>query len=323
MEVHDPNATVVFEPSYPHVKAMFDRAFTNLVGKASVSAAWLSLVSTQDVVGIKVFSAPGQVCGTRPAVVEAIVQGLLAAGLPTNHIVIWDKYEADLQSAGFFDLARRYGVRVEGAADVGYDETNFYDTPLIGKLVWGDFEFGKKGEGVGRKSFVSKLVSQEITKIINVPPLLNNNFAGVTGNLYSLTMGAVDNATRFESDSDRLATAVPEIYALPSLSDRVVLNVVDALLCQYEGNVRGLLQYSTVLNQLWLSRDPVALDVLSLDELKRQREIAHAPPIRSNQALYANAVLLELGINDPKQISVNVLNQAIPANTNYGVTPTR
>ena len=87
----------------------------------------------------------------------------------------------------------------------------------------------------GRKSFVTKIVSQQITKIINIAPLLNEEDIGVCGHLYSLALGSVDNTRRFEADPDRLAVAVPEIYALPLLGDRVVLNITDALIGQYEG----------------------------------------------------------------------------------------
>ena len=302
--VCDPGATEAFEPREARVQAMMDRGITNLTGISTVPAAWLSLVSTQDVVGIKVFSEPGPNSGTRPAVVAAAVRGLLSAGLPPQQIIIWDKRQSDMRLAGFFSLARRYGVRVAGSAEAGYDETNYYATPLLGNLVWGDFEFGKKGEGVGRKSFVSKLVSQQMTKIINITPLINHNEAGVCGNLFSLALGSVDNTVRFESSPDRLAAAVPEIYALPALGDHVALNIVDALICQYEGEERSLLHYSAVLNQLRFSRDPVALDALSLQELERQRQLAGAPGVSTNRDLFANATLLELGVSDPRKIQV-------------------
>lgn len=305
--VEDPAATDAFEPRPDRIQAMVDRGITNLTGKASVAAAWLSLVSTNDTVGIKVFSEPGPNSGTRPAVVAAVIQGLLAAGLPPEQIIVWDKHATDLRLAGYFDLARQFGVRVEGSAEAGYDEKVFYDTPLLGNLVWGDLEFGKKGEGVGRKSFVSKLVSTGISRIINITPLMNHNEAGVFGNLFSLATGSVDNFARFESDSDRMATAVPEIYALPALSDRVVLNITDALICQYEGEERSLLHYSAILNQLRFSRDPVALDELSLQELDRQRAIAKAPPEKFESDLYDNAALLELGVSDPKRIDITYL----------------
>lgn len=302
--VQDPKATDAFRPRPEKVRALVDRAITNLTGKASGATAWRSLVSTQDTVGIKVFSGPGPNSGTRPAVVAVVVEGLLKAGIPPKKIIVWDKHSADLRLAGFFDLAERYGIRVEGGADAGYDEKTFYDTAFIGNLVWGDLEFGKKGDGIGRKSFVSKLVSREMTKIINITPLLNHNNAGVSGHLYSLAVGSVDNTLRFETDDARLAAAVPEIYALRILGDRVVLNITDALICQYQGGERGLLHYSAVLNQLRFSRDPVALDVLSIHELDHQREAAGVATVKNNLDLYHNATLLEIGVSDPKKIQV-------------------
>ena len=305
VSICDPEATDAYRPRPEVVRRMVNRAITNLTGKVTVAEAWRSLVSTQDTVGIKVYSVPGPNSGTRPAVVAAVIEGLLAAGLPPKHIIIWDKQTTDLRLAGFFDLGSRYGVRVAGSAQAGYDEKAFYDTPLLGNLVWGDFEFGKKGPGVGRKSFVSKLVSQEMTKIINITPLLNHNLVGVSGNLYTLAIGSVENLARFESEASRLATAIPEIYAMTNLSDHVVLSVVDALICQYEGQESGLLHYSTVLNELRFSRDPVALDVLSVRELERRRESAIASAGKTNMDLYSNASLLELGVSDLKRIQVD------------------
>jgi hypothetical protein len=86
-----------------------------------------------------------------------------------------------------------------------------------------------------------------------------------------------------------------------------VLNITDALICQYEGGERGLLHYSAVLNQLRFSLDPVALDVLSIQELNRQRQIAHASSVKPNLKLYSNAALLQLGVDDLKRIRVDTL----------------
>jgi hypothetical protein len=302
--VRDPAATVAFNPNEQRIEAMVARAMTNLAGRANLADAWRVFVSTQDIIGIKVFSEPGPNSGTRPAVVAAVVKQLLAAGQSADHIIIWDKRRTDLRLAGFMTLAKQFGVRIAGSAESGYDETKSYDTPLLGNLVWGDVEFGKKGSGTGRKSFVSKLVTEQMTKIINITPLMNHNEAGVTGNLFSLAFGSVDNTTRFEMDTERLATAVPEIYALPSLSDHVVLNIVDALICQYEGEERSLLHYSTLLNEIRVSRDPVALDVLSIQELNKQRKASKAPPVKVNWDLFGNAALLELGVSDTNKIQI-------------------
>jgi uncharacterized protein (DUF362 family) len=303
--VQDPEATQSLLPVPEKVQFLLDQAITNLTGQTTVKAAWLSMVSTQDVVGIKVYSTPGRNSGTRPAVVSAIVQDLLDAGLPPKNIIVWDKRSVDLRLAGFYELEKRFGIRVASSIEAGYDEKTFYETALIGTLSWSDLEFGKKGPGVGRKSYVSKLVSRQITKIINVTPLMHHNLAGVSGNLYSLAMDSVDNVLRFESDADNLSRAVPEIYALPILGDRVAVNIVDALICQYDGEEKGLLHYSTILNELRVSKDPVALDVLSLKEIDRQRQLAGVPVLKTNLDLYLNASLLEIGVSDLKKIQVD------------------
>jgi hypothetical protein len=305
--IQDAEATYLFRPRQEKIRTMVSRAITNLTGKTTAAAAWGSLVSPQDIVGIKVFAAPGPTCGTRPAVVAAVIEGLLASGVKATNIVVWDKQLTDLVEAGFNELVRQYGVRLEGSIAAGYDEKVFYESSLLGSLIWGDLDFGKSSGVVGRSSYVSKLVTRQITKIINVSPLLNNNLTGVSGNLYSLAFGSVDNTIRFESDPEQMASAVPEIYALPMLGDRVILTITDALLCQYEGSQRGLLHYSTVLNQLRFSRDPVALDVLSIQELERQRSIAGAPALKPNLTLYQNASLLELGVSDTNKIQVEHL----------------
>lgn len=286
---------------------MVNRGITNLTGRVTVADAWRSLVSTQDVVGIKVFSAAGEIAGTRPAVVGAVIDGLLQAGLPSKNIIIWDKHSEDLRAAGFYKLGQQLGVRVQGAVETGYDPTNFYlpDSAIIGNLVYGDLEFGKTGDNVGRRSFVTKILSREVTRVISIAPLLSQPSAGVCGHLYSLAFGSVDNTLRFQNDPDRLAVAIPEINALQAVGDKVVLNITDALIGQYEGGASLLLHYSTVLNQLWFSRDPVALDTLAIQELDRERRAAGAWGFPPDMEIYTNAALLQLGINDPSQIQVH------------------
>jgi hypothetical protein len=307
--VREENLLNAFLADELRVEAVFNRGLLFFTRETTVSNAWRSLVATNDTVGIKVFSEPGPVCGTRPAVVSAIVRGLLAAGLPPEQIIIWDRHAEDLRRSGYFELARTLPVRVAGAAEAGYDTNAFYlpDSPVIGQLVWGDSEFGltNKNFSLGKKSYLSNLVSRQMTKIISVAPLMNENSAGLCGHFFSLGLGSIDNTRRFEGSPERLAVALPEIYALPLVGDRVVLHVTDALLGQYEGGPAGFLQFSTVDNELWFSHDPVALDTLALKELMAQRRALNAPVLPNNFGIYTNAMLLQLGVNDPSRIQID------------------
>ena len=297
-------ATRAFAPQPGPVAELVRGGLSRFTGQANAKSAWLSLISTQDIIGVKVFSAPGASSGTRPAVVAAVIESLLEAGLPAGQIIVWDKRLVDLRLAGYSELARQYGVRLAGAVDEGFDGERFYSNPILGRLVYGDLEFGRRGEGVGRNSHVTKLLTREITKVVNITPLLNHNAAGVSGALYGLALGSVDNVLRFENP-EQLATAVPEIYALPEVGDRVILNIVDALICQYRGEERTLLHYSAVLNQLWFSTDPVALDILALAELNRHNKDRKLS--RSGRLIYENAALLELGVAEASRIKTEFL----------------
>ena len=221
VRVHDGRATKAFEPDETRVAAMFNRALLLQTRQTNVVRAWRSLVSTQDMVGIKVVAAPGPRAGTRVTVAAAAIAGLIEAGVPAKHVIVWDKHLPDLEIGGFRSLVERYQIRMAGSAEAGYDATVFYENALIGNLLWGDLEFGKKGENIGRRSFVSTLLSGQITKIVNIAPLLNHNVAGVNGCLYSLATGSVDNYLRFEAASDRMATGLPELFAMPALGDKV------------------------------------------------------------------------------------------------------
>lgn len=306
--VEDSRATATFEPNAAVVRKMVERGIVRFTGKTNSASAWRSLVSTNDVIGIKVFSTPGPHSGTRPSVVGAVIEELLAAGMRATNIVIWDKHLWDLRLSGFDELAQKYHVRLAGAAETGFDPNIYYDNSVLGNLVWGDLEFGK-GSPTGRKSYVSKLLTHEITKIINIPPLLNHNMAGISGALYSLSMGSVDNSIRFETRPDRLATAVPDIYNMTNLYDRVAINITDALIGQYRGEENTLLHYAVEVNEIWISKDAVALDVLGVVELERERRAANAEGEKVNMELYQNASLLEIGISDPKKIRVEVFRE--------------
>src|SRR5581483_5994121 len=105
--IENSNAISDFAPNDSVVQQMVNRGVADLTGKTNVSAAWRSLISSNDVVGIKVFSGGGEISGTRPATVAAIIRALLDAGISTNRIIIWDKRQDDLRSAGFVALGRQ------------------------------------------------------------------------------------------------------------------------------------------------------------------------------------------------------------------------
>ncbi|MBC8243433.1 MAG: DUF362 domain-containing protein [Verrucomicrobia bacterium] len=303
--VEDKSALREFEVDAVKVAEMVAEGLKRLTGRPSAAAAWLTLVTPADTVGIKVNSGPGPIGGTRKPVVDAVVRGLLEARLAPDRIIIWDQSLASLRAAGYDGLAKRHGVRLAGSQDAGWDESVAYESPIVGTLVSGDLGFERGGEKSSRKSHLSRLLTGEMTRIISICPLINHNRAGVSGHLVGLVDGSMDNSRRFGTSASILAVSVPEILALEDaeqrrlLGDRLVLSITDALFCQYLGQSKCLLHYTAALGQLRFSTDPVALDVFSIEELQRQRErfeVDFSPP---DSALYRNAALIQLGESDP------------------------
>ena len=305
-----PGAVVNFKPVAATVRALVDRGIKQLAGTNRLDVAWRALLTTNGVyaanelIGIKVAAAGREGGGARVETAAALIESLLAAGLPPRQIVVWDRFAADLEHVGFKALEKRYKVRVAGAAEAGYEATAFYDSPFLGEPAPTDLEFGKKGEGIGRRSHVTKLLTREITRIINVAPMHVRQRAGVSGHLTGLALDALDNTRRFDRDQNWFEQAVVEILAMPAFDNRVALCVTDALICQYQGEQETLLHYSAALGQVWFSRDPVALDVLAVRELERLRVTAKLPSMQPRMVLYENAALMRHGVNDLKRILV-------------------
>ena len=105
------------------VDGMVEAGLLQATGSENPTAGWLSLVSPEDTVGIKVNAGPGQISGTRREVANTVVRGLLKAGIPSKQIIIWDAKLEDLHKAKFDTLAKRHSVRLAGSMDAGWDES--------------------------------------------------------------------------------------------------------------------------------------------------------------------------------------------------------
>lgn len=303
--VQNPAATSTYVANPDVVRTMVERGLLAFTAKPTLREAWASLVSSNDVIGIKVFSAPGPLSGTRPAVVEAVVQTLIASGHSPSKIVLWDKRRYELRGAGWPEIADRLGIRCIAAAEAGWEASKFYENPLLGRPLFDELEYDKKADGVGRRSHLTRLLTRDVTRIISIAPSLNHNHAGVSGHVLGLAYGAFDNTLRFENNPDRISETVPELLATPELIDHLALCITDALICQYRGEDRTLLHYTVALNELRFSRDPIALDALTLVDIENARKSNPTDtekPFKSE--LYNNTELLELGVADPKRIQV-------------------
>jgi hypothetical protein len=81
--VQDDAATDTYKPVPEKIRALVQRGITSFARTTNVADAWRTVVGTNDIVGIKVYSAPGPV-GTRVAVVEGVIEGLIGIDRSKN-----------------------------------------------------------------------------------------------------------------------------------------------------------------------------------------------------------------------------------------------
>src|SRR6478672_13329198 len=125
----------------PHVvREMVNRLVMAVTGESDVAKAWGSLVSPSERVGIKISAAGGDLFTTHHDIVNAIVDGLVAAGHPRSSIVVWDRSLGGIKDAGYRPGAEGFQLRGIPPKE-GYDEKAVRSAPILGTLVWGDFEY--------------------------------------------------------------------------------------------------------------------------------------------------------------------------------------
>lgn len=315
--IRDPAAIDHFTADRSRVHTMVDRLILGVTGKENVPDAWRSLVSPADIVGIKIAAAGGALGATHRAVVEAIVDGLLAAGVPRDHLLVWDRDAEDLQAAGYLGPRGRQTFFVPVRAIEprwGYDPKVTYTSSVLGKLIWGDYSFrgkpleadeprpldapranpiapsppappaararpGEVDENLSTLSHYASILTSRVTKIINVPVFADSEYAGVGGALYNVTIPNVDNWRRLVGQPQYGATAIPELYGDPGIGGRVVLCLTDGLVAQIAGGPAFQPLYARDHATLYASRDPVALDATVLRQLEAWRAQAQLQPI--------------------------------------------
>ena len=308
--VRDPGSIKDYKTNPRVVHEMVNRLVLAATGQSEVAKAWASLVSPQDRIGIKISAAGGELFTTHHDVVNAIVDGLVAAGHPRSSIIVWDRSLGGIKDAGYRAGIDGYRLQAVTPHD-GYDPKAVLTAPLIGQLIWGDLDYlgdARKMlsdiENTSNVSHFSKILSSEVTKIINVPVMSISETNGIAGCIYNVTIPNIDNWRRFAQGPRFGTESLAEIYSNPLVAKKVVFNLMDGLIAQYAGGPQSQPNYATHHATLYASRDPVALDAIALKRLEEWRARASLPKIGRLAAYIDFASQLGLGNSAPNRIEV-------------------
>ncbi len=283
---HHPGATEGKRTVYlPVVQQMLDQTLLELTGQPNIASAWRELLpglQPNHTVAIKVNAVPAgnKVIPTHPEVVQAIVKGLVQAGLPENQVIIYDRESEHLAEAGYPVNRGTAGVRCFGTtdADWGYDA----DQPV--EILRGRY-----------------LLSRILTRcdhLINVPVLkVHLDRYGVTLSLKN-HYGTVDRPRDLH---ENFAIACATLNAQQVIREKTRLVVIDALFGCWGSNPAAWVVDCTP-NRLIVSRDPVAADVVGTRMLNEERAKRGQSP--RSVPLLAEAARLGLGVADLSDIGV-------------------
>ena len=98
------------------VHLAFAAGLKELTGEGTLENAWSSLVSPDDVVGIKINCIGAPRISSSLVSINETIAGLKSAGVKENNIVIWDRMDRDFRRTGLEINRGPTGVRVMGCS---------------------------------------------------------------------------------------------------------------------------------------------------------------------------------------------------------------
>jgi uncharacterized protein (DUF362 family) len=274
-------------PDRAIIKRILDAAVPQALGVASADAAWRMLFKPNDTVGIKVNCIASMV-SSHPQLAWAIADSLVAAGVPADQVIIWDREDRELVSAGYELNMDGPGVKCYGTK------------PRVG--------YGKElivSGSVGSR--LSKIISRQCTATVNVPVLKDHNIAGLSLSLKNY-FGAIENPNKFHrSNCDPY---VADLNLSPQIREKNKLIICDAITVLYEGGPTDCRpRYMWRYNGLIIGTDPVAVDQIGLMLLEEKRASEGLPSLADTgrQVKYVETAAdpdHRLGVRDPDKIRV-------------------
>ena len=284
------------------VSELMDQAMMKLTGRSSAKEAWRDIVLPDDIVGIKINPLAGPELSTHSIIVDKIVEGLYGAGVLRKQIIIWDRFEEHLLNAGYPIKQDEADVRTfaSDTEGIGYDDEVFYES---------EKDSVTRRENESTLSRYSRIVTQQVDVLINVPVLKHHAMAGVSGCLKNLAFGSVDNTRRFHGKPIYCNPAIAEILEHKVLKEKLVLNIVDGLVASFDRGPTYHAESAWKYGGLFISADPVILDVLVLQTVNQKREEMELDSVSKLANHINTAGKLDLGTNtldqaDLRQVEV-------------------
>jgi len=214
--------------------------------------AWKKIIKPGETVGLKVNCLSGK-GATHRELVDLVCERLQQSGVKDENIIIWDRFNSDLEDGGFRINQKGKGIRCFGNDYLGFEN---------------DFEtYGSAA------SLICNTLSRVCDAVINLPTLKDHGIAGITMTMKNM-FGAIHNPNKYHLNVGN--PYIADVFMLPSIRGKVRLTICDALSAQYEGGPSFMPHWRWPYNGLIIGTDPVALDYCGwqiIDAERRKRGI--------------------------------------------------
>jgi uncharacterized protein (DUF362 family) len=253
------------------VRSMLSEGMRALTGDRSERDAWVRFVGPKDIVGIKVNCSGAPNIMSSPQIVAAIAQQVIAVGVPARNIYVYERFRNQMRSVNYEKYVPE-GVQVVAAEEsrgsiLGYDPRTYVEVDFFGEE--------------DTRSHMVRLVSETLTKIINVPNMKEHQAAGITGCLKNMAYGHFSNMDRsHRREKTNTYSFIGTLAAVEPVRSRTVLHIMDGLRgVWHAGPFSNDRKFRFFPKRIMFGTDPVAMDRLLIDVIEEKRKQEKAPSL--------------------------------------------
>jgi hypothetical protein len=204
----------------------------------------------------------------------------MALGIPVTQIYLYERFQNQLDEVNYAPHLPE-GVTIVAAETAnrhadnrGYDPATYVEADLFGEE--------------DTRSNMMRLVSQKLTKIINIPNVKDHGATGATGCLKNIAYGSFSNVARTHyRGKSHTYSFVGTLASVEPLRSRTVLQIMDGLRGVWHGGpFARTRKYVFYPKQIMFATDPVAIDRLLLDIIDDERKAHGAISIYDRSPQY-------------------------------------
>ncbi len=217
---------------------MFATGLTRFAGADTEKHAWQSIIKPDEKVLIKFNRSGADGLASTEAMLEVLLGSLDKAGFSRENLMLLD-----------------VSVSLQREAKTANPLLGFEDEPV---------------EVLGRREHLHQAVAWA-DAIINVPFVKDHHLAGVTCAMKNLSHGLIKRPAQWHDDNCR--QAIPHLYAIPAIRDKVRLHIANALRIVVDGGPAARVENVVPNNRLLFGTDPVAMDAFAARLINTERGV--------------------------------------------------